>query len=380
MLKLTDINANILEWAINYSTEGAALSVRFPKLNKWISKDDFPTVKQLEKFSKATRVPFGYFFLDKPPVVRLRIPFFRTVEGERPHNISPDLIDTVRIIEQRRDWLKEYSIQSGFEELSYVNSTKKNQNHVAIAEQIRNTLGLNDKWASKLPHWEAALKLLMEKTEEVGINVVRNGIVGNNPHRKLNFKEFRGFVIVDEYAPFVFINGTDYKSAQMFTLAHELAHIWLGSSAIFDLRQMLPAENNTEKLCDKIAAEFLVPENYLNEEWSSANETENPFETLARNFKVSQIVVARRALDLELISKTDFFEFYNNYISNFPKKKEEKKGGDYYNNQPFRVGKRFANTIFTAVKEGSVLYKDAYKLTGLTAKTFQEFQNNFNTK
>lgn len=375
MLKLTDINSNILEWAINYSTEGAALSAKFPKLNKWISKDDFPTVRQLEKFSKATRVPFGYFFLDKPPVISLSIPFFRTMEGERQYNISPELIDTVRIIEQRRDWLKEYSFQNGYEELSFVNSVNKNRNHIAIAEQIRKKLGLNEKWASKLPSWETALKLLMEKTEKVGINVVRNGIVGNNTHRKLNFREFRGFVIVDEYAPFVFINGTDYKSAQMFTLAHELAHIWIGSSAIFDLRQMLPAENETEKLCDKIAAEFLVPEKYLYEKWSSAKETENPFETMARSFKVSQIVIARRILDLELISKKDYFEFYNNYINNISKKKNEKKGGDYYNNQPYRVGKRFANSIYSAVKEGSLLYRDAYRLTGLNAKTFQEFQN-----
>ncbi|MCH7827815.1 MAG: ImmA/IrrE family metallo-endopeptidase [Bacteroidetes bacterium] len=382
MLKLTDINTNIFEWAINYCGEGDAISIKFPNLSKWIKRDDFPTVRQLEKFSKATRVPFGYFFLDEPPTVSLSIPFFRTLsvslrdeDENHPVSFSPELIDTVRIIEQRQAWLKEYLIQNGFEPLPFVGSKNTNVNYKTAAENIKTELGLNDKWASKLPNWENALSFLIEKTEEAGINVIRNGVVGNNTHRKLNYKEFRGLVMVDEHAPFVFINGSDFKSAQMFTLAHELAHIWLGSSAIFDLRQMLPADNETEKLCDKIAAEFLVPETYLKEEWNIVKQKEDPLQAIARSFKVSELVAARRVLDLGLISKTNFFEFYNEYLNKIPKGKEKNKGGDFYNNQPYKVGKRFANTIFTAVKEGSLLYRDAYKLTGLTSKTFQEFEN-----
>ena len=379
MLKLTEINTSIFEWALEYSGEGNAISVKFPKLSKWISRDDFPTVRQLEKFSKATNVPFGYFFLEKPPAVSLPIPFFRTLDEGKPFSFSPELIDTVRIIEQRQDWLKEYLIQNGLEPLSFVGSEKTNIDYKTIANRIRTELGINEKWASKLPNWESALNFLIEKTEEANINVVRNGVVGNNTHRKLNYKEFRGLVIVDDYAPFVFINGTDFKSAQMFTLAHELAHIWLGSSAIFDLRQLQPADNATEKLCDKIAAEFLVPENNLTKEWQDAKDSEYPFQTIARSFKVSEIVVARRILDLGLIDKTVFFEFYNEYISKIPKSKRKDSGGNFYNTQKFRIGKKFANAVITAAREGSLLYRDAYKLTGLTAKTFQNFENKLRT-
>ena len=375
MLKLTDINSSIFEWALNYSGEGNAISIKFPKLNKWINKDDFPTVRQLEKFSKATNVPFGYFFLDKPPVVSLSIPFFRTLSEEQPLSFSPELIDTVRIIEQRQEWLKEYLIKNGLEPLSFVGSEKHSTNYKTIADKIRTVLGINEKWASKLPNWESALSFLIDKTENVNINVIRNGVVGNNTHRKLDYMEFRGLVIVDDFAPFLFINGTDFKSAQMFTLAHELAHIWIGSSAIFDLRQLQPADNKTEKLCDKIAAEFLVPETQLIEEWQKVKHTENPFQIIARSFKVSEIVIARRVLDLGLITKTVFFEFYDEYISKIPKSKKKDSGGDFYNTQRFRIGKRFANNVITAAKEGSLLYRDAYKLTGLTAKTFQKFES-----
>ena len=362
-----------MEWALTYSSRGTAIAAKFPKLKKWLDKDESPTFRQLEKFSKATRVPFGYFFLDEPPAVTLSIPFFRTLKEKQAEPFSPELIDTVRIIEQRRDWLKEYLITKSSEALFFVGSNKRNNNFKIIASNIRRQLKLDENWAEKQPSWESALNYLMEKTEDAGINVIRNGIVGNNTHRKLDYKEFRGFVMVDEFASFVFINGTDYKSAQMFTLAHELAHIWLGSSAIFDLRQMLPAENETEILCDKVAAEFLVPENYLRDNWKNFQQAENPYQAIAIGFKVSELVAARRALDLDIISKNEFFNFYNEYVSKKPKTKK-KEGGDFYNTQPFRIGKRFANAIITATKEGSLLYRDAYKLTGLNANSYQEFE------
>lgn len=377
MLKLTEINTDILEWAINYSAQSVEIEAKFPKLKSWLKKEDFPTVRQLEKFSKITRVPFGYFFLDKEPEIKLPIPFFRTVKEDSPNNFSPELLDTVKIVEERKEWLRDYLIQSGFDKLQFVGSEANNGDYKEIANKIRADLELENLWASKLPNWEYALNYLIEKAESIGINVIRNGVVGNNTHRKLNYKEFRGFALVDDYAPFLFINGSDFKSAQMFTLAHELAHIWIGSSAVFDLRQMLPANNNTEILCNKVAAEFLVPENEILDNWETLKQTTDYFQTIAKYFKVSKIVAARRLLDLNLITREDFFEFYKDYTANVPKEKKETEGGNYYNTQPLRIGKRFANIVITAAKSGALLYRDAYKLTGLSAKTFNEFEKKF---
>ncbi len=377
MLKLTGINIEILEWALDYSTQGAEIAAKFPKLNRWLNKEDYPTVRQLEKFAKATRVPFGFFFLDKRPEIKLSIPFFRTMKEELPFSFSPELIDTVKIVEQRKVWLKDFLIQSGADKLHFVGSEKSNEDYIEIAGKIKAELAIDDLWASKLPNWDYALNYLIEKTESIGINVIRNGIVGNNTHRKLNYKEFRGFVLVDDYAPFLFINGNDFKAAQMFTLAHELAHVWLGSSAAFDLRQMLPAENKVEILCNKVAAELLVPEKQILDNWNTLKNEDDYFQAIARHFKVSKIVAARRLLDLNLITKKDFFEFYNEYITSIPKGKKENEGGNYYNAQPLRIGKRFANIVITEVKRGTLLYRDAYKLTGLTATTFDEFEKKF---
>ncbi len=93
---------------------------------------------------------------------------------------------------------------------------------------------------------EETLAFLRDKVQEIGIMFEKNGVVKNNTHRPLNVNEFRGFVLVDDFAPLIFVNNADCKAAQMFTIAHELAHLWIGESAAFDLREMQPAQDAKE--------------------------------------------------------------------------------------------------------------------------------------
>jgi Zn-dependent peptidase ImmA (M78 family) len=200
--------------------------------------------------------------------------------------------------------------------------------------------------------------------------MVFNGVVENNTHRPIPVEDCRGFVLVDELAPFMFINNSDGKAAQMFTIVHELAHIWTGQSAGFDFRRLQPANEPIEILCDKIAAEFLVPENSFKAVWTQRPDTKY----VARYFKVSEIVVARRALDLGVINKPQFFKFYNEYSNReFSKKENQSSGGDFYATTRKRLSMTFAGHINNAVKSGQLLYRDAYKLTGLKGDTFQTF-------
>jgi len=216
--------------------------------------------------------------------------------------------------------------------------------------------------------------------ENVGILVVVNGIVGNNTHRTLDPDEFRGFVLVDDYAPLVFVNNADSKAAQMFTLAHELAHVFFGSSAAFDLREMQPANEPTELSCNRVAAEFLVPESELRQIWPFVKNDPEPFQTIARQFKVSVLVAARRALDLALINREAFFQFYDDYLSDEHRKAvRQESGGDFYANQNFRVGRLFASTVVRATQEGKLLYSEAFQLTGLYGKTFDHYVNSLRT-
>ena len=144
--------------------------------------------------------------------------------------------------------------------LPFVGKYNGINNVPAIVNDIRQTLELSENWASQLGTWEEAQNHLVETIEDKGIITVFNGVVENNGYRKIPVDECRGFVLVDDIAPFMFINNADSKSAQMFTIVHELAHIWTGHSAGFDFRKLQPADDPIEILCDQVAAEFLVPE------------------------------------------------------------------------------------------------------------------------
>ncbi|HUV04765.1 MAG TPA: ImmA/IrrE family metallo-endopeptidase [Armatimonadota bacterium] len=329
-----------------------------------------PTLRQLDKFAKAARTPFGYLFLPQPPREQLPIPHFRTLTDE-PVSPSADLLETVHIMQRRQNWMREHLIEQALEPLPFVRSAKVGEERKLIAREMRRTLGLEGGWAAKQPTWTGALRNLQNRIEDAGVIVVVNGVVGNNTHRKLDPTEFRGFVLVDEYTPLLFVNGADGKAAQMFTLAHELAHVWFGSSAAFDLRDLQPANNDTERACNRVAAEFLVPEDELRSFWSSRKEKPD-FQEIARHFKVSELVAARRALDSGFITRDEFVQFYNDYQER-EKHKPSKEGGDFYKNQNLRVGRRFAEAIFQAVREGRLLYHEAYHLTGLHGRAFEKY-------
>lgn len=374
MARITvSVSASILHWALERSSQGASLEKRFPKISDWLSGKGQPTMHQLEELAQATSTPLGYFFLSNPPEERLSIPHFRTLGKAGPRKPSANLLETVQIMERRQAWMREHMIDLGNEPLSFIRSAKASDKPEDLARKMRQALGLAEDWAADLPRWTDALRHLIKKMEDIGILVVVNGIVGNNTHRRLDPLEFRGFVLVDEYAPLVFVNGADGKAAQMFTLAHELAHLWFGSSAAFDLAYLQPSGDETEQACNRLAAEFLVPAKKMREFWPSIEKDSETFQAIARHFKVSELVAARRAIDLELITKEEFLDFYRSYQEKERSVAKGKEGGDFYATQNLRIGRRFAEAVVRAARESKLLYRDAYQLTGLYGDTFEKY-------
>ena len=369
------IEEDILVWAIHRSgLDVTDFEHRFPKIHEWITGACQPTLRQLELLAKATLTPLGFFFLKTPPEETFPIPHFRTLSDNGMYAPSPDLLETIQTMQQRQTWMRDFLIEQGQDKLDFVGSVQKHHAPTSVVKKIRRILGLKEHWASEHQTWAKALRTLRETMEAVGILIVVNGVVGNNTRRKLDPGEFRGFVLVDDYCPSVFVNGTDGKAAQMFTLAHELAHVFLGSSAAFDLRNMEPAQDDTEQACNRIAAEFLIPESELRHVWPSIRNNEDPFQKLARRFKVSALVAARRAVDLHLIDRAGFMAFYEDYQNDERRKAGKPSGGgDFYANQNFRVGQRFASAVIHEAREGKLLYSDAYRLTGLYGNTFDRY-------
>jgi Zn-dependent peptidase ImmA (M78 family) len=367
------VKSDLISWARERSGLTLnALVKRFPKFRDW-ERGEALTLRQLEALAKTTSTPLGYFFLPEPPEERLPIPDFRTRPGAQARRPSPNLLETIQTMQQRQGWIRDFLIEQGQEPLSFVGSVALRDDPDQVASKIRAVLSLPNDWARRESTWTEALRALREEAEDAGIFVVINGVVGNSTRRKLDVNEFQGFVLSDEYAPLIFINGADARAAQMFTLAHELAHLWIGRGGIVAFEEMQPANNEVELFCNRAAAEFLVPAAELRASWAEAQRADEPFQFLARHFKVSPIVAARRSLDLSLLTRREFFEFYREYQKDERRQRRKSTGGDFYATQGARVGDRFANAVFRAVKEGRLLYRDAYRLTGLHGKTFDRF-------
>jgi Zn-dependent peptidase ImmA (M78 family) len=379
MTKSVSVKPDLIRWAVKRSgltTDELAKS--FPKLDEWQSGERVPTFKQLESFAHKTMTPLGYFYLQAPPEEKLPIPDFRTVGDSPIARPSPNLIETIQAMQRRQAWMRDYLIEQGQEELEFVGSAKQIRNVVSLAARIRETLGLNVDWAEVHSSWEEALRTLRNSAERLGILVATSSVVGLNNHRPLDPQEFRGFVLCDAHAPLIFVNGADSKSAQMFTMAHELTHIWLGRDGLFNLIRMMPHSDETERVCNQIAAEFLIPGHKLTERWEEAAATDRPFQTIARWFKVSPLVAARRALDLKLINRTQFFLFYEQDQEDWRRRKAEEKkkskgGPNFYDVQDVRLGRRFAYAVVRAAREGRLLYRNAFELTDLKGDTFDTY-------
>jgi len=373
-METVNVKRELIGWALERSgLEVAELTKPFPKLAQWLAGDAQPTLRQLERLAKKTYTPIGYFFLPEPPVEELPIPDFRTVSDHMPVTPSPNLIDTLHTMERRQAWMHEFMIEQGEEPLAFVGSVRRTATPEAIAKRLRTALQLDDAWASHKGTWTDALRHLREAAEWIGVLVFVNGVVDNNTHRKLDPEEFRGFVLTDDYAPLVFVNGADAKSAQMFTLAHELAHLWLGQAGLFDLPNLDPGEEPVEQLCNRVAAEFLVPADALQERWREFRREDEPFQAVARFFKVSPIVAARRALDLGLVRRADFLSFFRAYQADERRRAAKTSGGNFFRNQNTRLGRRFGRAVVQAAREGHLLYRDAFHLTGLHGKTFDKY-------
>ena len=368
------IPPKMLRWACERAGYDVAhLAARIPQLPAWVRRERQPTLKQLEKLAKATHTPLGYLFLPEPPDEHLPVPDYRTVASAARGRPSPDLLDTLYTMRRRQEWLRESLVENDAEPLAFVGSARLADEPDAVGREMRRALGLDGGWAAGVRTWQDAMSELRRTIEDLGVMAVINGVVGNNTHRRLSVEEFRGFALTDPYAPLIFVNGADAKSAQMFTLAHELAHVWLGTEGLSGFQALLPGGSDVEDWCNAAAAELLVPARELRERWGEVGQGTSRFETLARGFKVSPIVASRRALDLNLVERSTFFEFYERYVSREGGGGRTPAGGDFYNNQNTRVGELFATRVLRAAMEGRIGFKEAYDLTGLRGGTFQRY-------
>ena len=372
-----DVQPAVLRWAYERARlDPAVLAVRVPQLPAWESGEKRPTLKQLEAFGRATHTPIGWLLGEKPPHEPMPIPDFRTIADTPVSRPSGDLLDTVYLCQLRQWWYEEFARMEGEPPLSFVGSAALAEPAERVAADIRKTLAFDLDERTRLSTWTEALRRFIEQADAAGVLVMVSGVVGSNNRRKLNPAEFRGFALADALAPLVFVNGADAKAAQMFTLAHELAHIWLGETALSDSEARRAPDHQVERWCNEVAAELLVPLAVLREEHRSGAELRGELDRLARRFKVSTLVILRRIRDMGFLGLDDYWAAYDAELARLREPGGE-GGGNFYLTVGARVSKRFARAIVVSTLEGRSPFTEAFRLLGFRKmRTFRKLAEN----
>lgn len=369
-----DVAPAVLSWALDVTgTDEEGLHRRF-KIDQWLAAESRPTLKQLQNFAKATGVPFGYLLLPQPPAWALPVPDFR--EGfDRAPTPSANLIAILGQSQRRQDWYRDYALGLGAEPLQFVGFAADLE-PIEAAARIRSVLDFEV--SSRHGSWSDTRKALLKAFEALGGLTVATSMVENNTRRPLDENEFHGFALVDDIAPLVFVNTHQTLNGQIFTLAHEFAHVWRGASGIGNEDPRTHGQSAIERWCNAVASEVLVPRDDLatrHSNLANAPLTE-ALDTLAHDFRCGTLVVLQALHRTGVRRIDDYTSVYDAEVSRLRALSAAGggSGGDHYNNQPFRVGERLSRALIADALEGRTSINEAMRLMSMKSlNTFDEY-------
>lgn len=367
------INPEVLRWAaarsgVDVSVIAEKLTTSPDRVESWLSGKELPTFRQAQRLATQLNIPFGYLYLPEPPEEQIPIAEFRRLPGVSSR-LSRDVLDLLSDIDFKRDWYLDYLDREGAETLEFVGRFSLEDPAPLIAGDIRKELSResNSLFVTR-KSYERFLEELLRAAERIGVWIMRSGVVGNNTHRPIPVSTLRGFAISDDWAPIIFLNGKDAKSAQIFTFAHELSHLWIGRSSLeFGSLEEISSIGDAavEAKCNAIAAEVLVPGYDFVRHWRKGVELDEQVDDLAVRFSVSRVVIARRALEQGLIDVTSYQAFFIKERERWSSLSGAGTGGSYYNNIPARNGRIFTNAVAKEAAVGRLMYREAGQLLGV---------------
>lgn len=371
-----NIQPAIISWALSQTSEEKLGTKLVDNIKHWLDGTKSPTFNQIEDFSKKSHIPLGYFFLQTPPIEQISLLEYRTLDSIQLTNPSRNLIDTIHDMEAVQEWMVNYRKEWNYDTISIVGSLKGITDISVIADTIRKDLGLNIEWYKDCGNPSEAFNKVRGLLEECGIVVMMNGIVGKNTHRALDVNEFRAFAMVNEWAPLIFINGADSAGGRLFSLFHELVHLWIGENDLYnDTKYSANGIKPIEVTCNAVAGALMVPKTVFLEKWNNNtnDDIHEKIKKLARMFRCSSSVIARRALDNKKIDQNVYNMVIADAIEAYIQTKQEKSsGGDYYRVARSKLDGVFVRALCESVNSGRTSFTEAYRLTNTTSKTFSE--------
>jgi Zn-dependent peptidase ImmA (M78 family) len=364
------VNPVMLQWALARSSVSTAdLARSFKKdaatIEQWLTGEATLTFRQAQQLAKQLRVPFGYLFLEEPPDEDVPLPDFRRHPAST--DLSLDLRDVISDALRKQDWYRDHRAERDEGPIECVGRFTITTNANVVAEDIRSAFDFESEIRPE-SQADSFLRVFVTQVEAAGVLVMRNGIVRQATNRALRVEEFRGFSIADPMAPMIFVNNADSNAAQAFTLAHELAHIWIGQGGISDADVTIGGEGpgDIEAFCNDVAGELLLPWAALSERWRQRSTAfEDWTSQIAREFHVSTVMVARQLWQHQAIDREQFFEFYDREKQNWTSKQTAGSGGNYYLTTPIRNSRRLTESVLESVEASETSIREASRLLGV---------------
>lgn len=364
MAKKISINIDTLSYYVEQSNVTLGLlQESMPDYDRFINGNKLPTYSQLEKISKLIKIPVGLLSLEKPVDVNTQRLSFRTHKSQEITDMSPELRDTIIEMQEKQAFLQNQIDEN----INLTNSQiTRATDHLIIAEYIRNRLSIPINHLSESKN--TPIRYFRDKISSAGVFIFFNGKIRDNTHRPLNSNEFRGFSLNSPSAPIIFINQKDSQNAQLFTLIHELVHLFIDNEGISNKDEQSDySRTEVEALVNRVAAEILVPKMLF--------ERENTLdiEELANKYQVSRYVITRRLLDIGKINQNQ----YDNMIDSLEvsvSSRRRSTGGNYSNNLKFRIDKTFFRFVHNAIMQDRVSYTEAFRLIGTGYKGFKTLE------
>lgn len=360
-----EVKRDVLLWAIKESQKSMNdIELKFSKINEWISGDSAPTMKQIESLANFLKIPFGYMFLATPPKTNVMKVEFRSIDNKLPE-VSKNLKDTLLQMARNQSWMSELRQELGWDKLDIIKNfdikVNDRANIVEVAKLAKKLLGLEEEWYLNHATNEKAYNYLREKLENAGILVMQNGVVGFDTHRKLELNEFRAFMLYDDYAPLIFVNGTDSTAGKIFSLMHEFVHILYQQDDIISESSQVEIKANERKI-NQIASEILIPQEVIKAKWIELEKKEElaRIDTISKMLKVSSYAVAVKLSDMRMIADNIVAVI----ASRSQKIRRSTSGGDFYKNYYAKMSSNFLKSVVSQTESGNLSYTYAFKLLG----------------
>lgn len=370
------INPENVRWArerahLTMGMLARKLGVPENKVFAWETGEKPITFNQAKNVAEKTYIPFGYLFLRETPQDKLPIPDLRTIDGEPIERPSAELYKILQIVLARQSWFKEYLKEQDTGAIPYVGKYDMSSSPETVVTDMRQALDIPSHPVRG--SWEDYQRDLVKRIESVGILVMRHGDLGHFT-KALSVEEFRGFAIVDDLCPVIFVNQADAPAARLFTLIHELAHIWIGQSGISDGR--VNPHRKEEVFCNAVSAELLVPGEEFKNLWNADIKWTENLPQMEAHFHVSQWVLARRALTFGFVTQEQYHTF-TAYLRRQYEEREVNGQPSYYKTKRSQISEQFSRALIAEALSGRVLLRDAGDLLGVKPNQVFKFAKEF---